>query len=53
MTVEEKQKGLVLYRLKQAEETIDEAEYLFAGGKSRRSNTNRAYHSMFYAVLAL
>jgi len=41
------------YRLLQAEQTLDEAKYLLAGGKSPRSVINRVYYSMFYAVLAL
>jgi uncharacterized protein (UPF0332 family) len=53
MTAEDKRKELVLYRMKQAYEAIDEAEYLLLGGKSARSIINRAYYSMFYAVLAL
>ena len=44
---------LARYRLKQAEESIDEAIFLFAGHKSTRSIINRAYYAMFYAVLAL
>jgi uncharacterized protein (UPF0332 family) len=37
----------------QAEETIDEAERLFAERFSPRIIINRAYYAMFYAVLAL
>lgn len=41
------------YRLKQAKESTDEAEYLFTGKKSLRSVINRAYYAMYYAVQAL
>ena len=53
MNVEEKQRELCLYRLQQAEESMDEAKFLFEGHKSPRSVINRAYYTMFYAVLAL
>jgi uncharacterized protein (UPF0332 family) len=53
MMAEDKRKELVLYRMKQAYEAIDEAEYLLLGSKSARSVINRAYYGMFYAVLAL
>jgi hypothetical protein len=51
----EKQKQILLaqYRLKQAEESLDEASFLFTGRKSPRSIINRVYYAMFYAVLAL
>jgi len=49
----EKQKELARYRVQQAEESLDEARFLLAGGKSARSIINRAYYAMFYAVLAL
>lgn len=44
---------LYLYRLKQAEETLSDAERMVQEDFSPRSVTNRAYYSMFYAVLAL
>jgi len=53
LTAAEKQILLAQYRLKQAEESADEAEYLLSGGKSPRSIINRAYYGMFYSVLAL
>jgi hypothetical protein len=53
LTPEEKLNELAAYRLRQAEESLDEAAYLLAGGKSPRAVINRAYYSMFYAVLAL
>ncbi len=53
MTGWEKQKELAQYRVRQAEESLDEARYLLAGSKSARSVVNRAYYAMFYAVLAL
>jgi uncharacterized protein (UPF0332 family) len=53
MTDREKQKALSLYRLTQAEESLDEARYLLAGGKSLRSVVNRVYYGMFYSILGL
>lgn len=53
MTGEDKKLLLAKYRLQQAEETFDEAIYLFDGEKNPRSIINRLYYSMFYAVLAL
>ncbi len=44
---------LFQYRIKQAEETLLDAEKMLKGDFSPRSITNRAYYSMFYAVLAL
>lgn len=41
------------YRLKQAGETLRDAQNMLLGGFSNRSIVNRAYYSMFYAVLAL
>jgi uncharacterized protein (UPF0332 family) len=49
----EKQVLLAKYRLQEAKESLEEAEYLFYGDKSPRSVMNRAYYGMFYAVLAL
>ena len=49
MTVESNMRELALNRLQQAEESLEEAEYLFNGNKSPRSIINRAY----YAILAL
>jgi uncharacterized protein (UPF0332 family) len=49
----EKLSLLARYRLKQANESLEEAKYLFAGNKSLRSVMNRVYYSMYYAVLAL
>lgn len=53
MNVEEKKHVLSNYRIKQAEESLDEARFLLDGKKSPRSIINRAYYAMFYAVLAL
>jgi len=53
VNVEEEKKTLALYRIQQAEESLDEAQYLFDGNKSPRSVINRAYYSMFYSILAL
>ncbi|MBA7681530.1 hypothetical protein ES703_89870 [subsurface metagenome] len=53
MNMKEKKGDLALYRLQQASESLDEANYLFNGGKSSRSVINRAYYAMFYSILAL
>jgi len=53
LTSEEKRQELIQYRLKQAAESLEEAEFLMSGKKSPRSIINRAYYAMFYAVLAL
>jgi len=53
LTAGESQIELARYRLKQAEESLDEAAFLLQGKKSARSVVNRAYYGMFYAVLAL
>jgi uncharacterized protein (UPF0332 family) len=44
---------LLKYRMKQAEETLADAEAMAEGGLSNRSIVNRAYYAMFYAVLGL
>lgn len=44
---------LFLYRLKQVEETLLDAEKVIKSRLSPRSIINRAYHSLFYAILAL
>jgi len=49
----EKKIQLAKYRLKQAEDSISEAECLLSGNESPRSIMNRAYYAMFYGVLAL
>lgn len=43
MTVEDKKYELSAYRIKQAEESLDEARFLLSGKKSPRSIINRAY----------
>ncbi len=53
MTVESNMRELALNRLQQAEESLEEAGYLFNGNKSPRSVINRAYYAMFYAILAI
>ena len=53
MTIAEKQRELALYRMRQAEESLDEARHLWASRKSTRSVMNRIYYAMFYSVLAL
>lgn len=45
--------ALIKYRLKQAEDSIKEAEVLKNEGMSLRSVMNRLYYAMFYAILAL
>jgi len=44
---------LIEYRMKQAEETISEAEKMVKEKFSSRTIINRTYYSMFYAILAL
>ena len=44
---------LLKYRIKQAEETLADAEAMWKGALSTRSIVNRAYYSMFYALLGL
>ncbi len=44
---------LFTYRLKQAEETLSDAKAMFENNLSARSITNRAYYTIFYAILAL
>lgn len=44
---------LFTYRLNQAEETLSDAKKMLEDNLSPRSIINRAYYSMFYAVLAL
>ena len=43
MTSDAKKYELSNYRIKQAEESIEEAEFLLSGGKSPRSIINRAF----------
>ena len=45
--------ALLAYRLKQAEETLADAEKMLQNTLSPRSIINRAYYSIFYAILAL
>jgi len=45
--------SLLAFRMKEAEETLADAERMLQNGLSPRSTTNRAYYAMFYAVLAL
>lgn len=44
---------LASYRLRQAEETLLDAKKMLESSISPRSIVNRAYYSVFYAVLAL
>jgi uncharacterized protein (UPF0332 family) len=41
--------ALIQYRLKEADESIKEAEVLLREGMSRRAVMNRMYYAMFYA----
>ncbi len=45
--------ALVRYRLREADESIEEAKVLLREGMSMRAVMNRLYYAMFYAVLAL
>ena len=45
--------SLLSYRLNQAEETLAETEKMLSENFSPRSITNRAYYSMFYALMVL
>ena len=44
---------LFRYRMKQADETLSDAEKMMRSQVSPRSVINRTYYSMFYAILAL
>ena len=48
-----KLRTLIQYRLKEAEDSIEEAEILMKENMSLRAVMNRLYYAMFYAVLAL
>ncbi len=45
--------ALLNYRLKQAEDTLNDAEKMIRNNLTPRSIINRAYYAMFYAILAL
>jgi hypothetical protein len=45
--------ALFTYRMSEAEETLNDARKMLEGGVSARTVVNRAYYSMFYAVIAL
>ena len=51
--MEQYKQTLFSYRLKQAEETLLDVEKMLNNNLSPRSIINRAYYSMFYAVIAL
>jgi len=53
MTSEENRRTLIAYRLKQAQEALDDSRKLAEHQGSPRSVVNRSYYAMFYAVLAL
>lgn len=53
MTIEEEdRRNLVLYRLEQADETIQDVKLLIENDRFR-SAVNRIYYGMFYSLLAL
>lgn len=45
--------ALIRYRLKEADDSINEARVLLKERMSNRAVMNRLYYAMFYAVLAL
>lgn len=45
--------SLLAYRMKEAEETLADAERMLQNDISPRSIANRAYYAMFYIILAL
>lgn len=45
--------SLIRYRLKEADDSIEEAKLLLKEGMSLRAVANRLYYAMFYSVLAL
>jgi len=45
--------ALVQYRMEQAADALNDAQYLLQGKRSPQSIINRAYYAMFYAGLAL
>ncbi|OFZ19321.1 MAG: hypothetical protein A2Z20_04110 [Bdellovibrionales bacterium RBG_16_40_8] len=49
----QRQLELANYRIEQAKESLDEANFLFQGNKSLRSVVNRLYYAHFYAISAL
>ena len=51
--MKEEQLVLIKYRLKEADDSIEEARVLLREGMSLRAVMNRLYYAMFYAVLAL
>ena len=51
--MKEELRALIQYRLKEAEDSIEEAKVLMKENMSLRAVMNRLYYAMFYAVLAL
>lgn len=51
--MKEELRTLIQYRLKEAEDSIEEAKVLMKENMSLRAVMNRLYYAMFYAVLAL
>jgi len=50
---EEDVSSLIQYRMEQARNAIEDAQFLFEGNRSVQSIVNRAYYAMFYSALAL
>lgn len=44
---------LIMHRLEQAQQALDDAKYLIDGDRSPQSIVNRSNYEMFYATLAL
>ncbi len=44
---------IIKYRLEQAQQSIEDAEFLFKNNRNNSSIINRCYYSMFYSVLAI
>ena len=51
--MKEELNALIQYRLKQADDSIEEARILLKEGMSLRAVMNRLYYALFYSVLAL
>lgn len=49
----EELRALIEYRLKEADDSLEEARVLLREGMSGRAVMNRLYYAMFYSVLAL
>jgi len=45
--------ALYQYRIKQAEETLEDAKNMYRNGQTAKSVVNRAYYAVFYSLLSL